>query len=424
MRPVDVLQVTGGQDHGARFGLRGSSATIGRGPVMDVVLTDPRVSRRHARLRVDGARLLVEDLASTGGTAVNGATIAEPTALAAGDRLTLGGTELTVLWTPTGSLAPAPREETAPAVARPAPAPRPSPAPRRDPAPAAAVAAPPMARPQVLLPIACLVLAGFALLATWMPALADASGTDSIWSLEPSGLRLQAISAALLTGLTAGLWLSRVHGGPRVAPVAALAGATAIGGGLVAGLPLFLAALDLPGVSSRAGLGLLALTGIAIAACALAGLLLDQVASTPRQPDPAGVLVLAGGGAAGSLLAAAACPLTWVSTGDTGIGGLSDGLAAGGWLLPLCLAVAAGCALTVAVARAGGGRRAVHLAVGTTTLAATAATFTTGAAIGLRGYQMEAGLSLALAGTAVAAVSTVIGTGTLLLGTPEGPAAT
>ena len=424
MQPVDVLQVTGGQDHGARFGLRGSSATIGRGPVMDVVLTDPRVSRRHARVRVDGARLLVEDLASTGGTAVNGATIAEPTALAAGDRLTLGGTELTVLWTPTGSLAPAAREEPAPALARPAPPPRPSPTPHRDPAPAAPAADPPMARPGALLPAACLVLAGFALLATWMPALADASGTDSLWSLEPSGLRLQAISAALLTGLTAGLWLSRVHVGPRVAPSAALAGATAIGGGLVAGLPLFLAALDLPGVSSRAGLGLLALAGIAIAACALAGLLLDRAAAAPRTPDPAGVLVLAGGGAAGSLLAAAACPLTWVSTGGTGIGGLSDGLAAGGWLLPLCLAVAAGCALTVAVARAGGDRRAVHLAVGTTVLAAAAATFATGAAIGLRGYRMEAGLSLALAGTAVAAVSTVIGTGTLLLGTPEDTAAT
>ena len=67
------------------------------GPVLDVVLTDPRVSRRHARVRIDGARLVVEDLASTDGVAVNGARIEEPTTLSAGDRLTMGGTELTVL---------------------------------------------------------------------------------------------------------------------------------------------------------------------------------------------------------------------------------------------------------------------------------------------------------------------------------------
>lgn len=100
---VDVLVVTAGRDHGARFGLRGSSATIGRGPVMDVVLNDPRVSRRHARIGIEGARLLIEDLGSTGGTAVNGTVIAEPTTLALGDRIEVGGTQLTVVWTPASS---------------------------------------------------------------------------------------------------------------------------------------------------------------------------------------------------------------------------------------------------------------------------------------------------------------------------------
>lgn len=53
---------------------------------MDIVLTDSPVSRRHARLRIDGGLLLVEDLASGRGTAVNGAVIDEPTSLALGDR--------------------------------------------------------------------------------------------------------------------------------------------------------------------------------------------------------------------------------------------------------------------------------------------------------------------------------------------------
>lgn len=419
--PVDVLQVTGGQDHGARFGLRGSSATIGRGPVMDVVLTDPRVSRRHARVRVQGARLLVEDLASGSGIAVNGTPISEPTALAAGDRLTIGATEITVLWTPTGSREPAPREP-APAPARPmaVPAPRrPDPAPATVPAPAA-----PLARAEVLLPVVCLILVGFGLLALAMPALRDSSGTDSIWTLEPSGLRVQALLAALVTAVAAALWLWQALGGPRPDAVPALAGATALGGGLITGLPLLLAALDLPGVSARAGLGLLVFSGVAIAACALAGLV-GHAGPPARLPeDPTGATVLAGGGVAGSVLAAVACPMTWISAGDLSLGGLSDGLAAGGRLLPLVLAVAGGCVLTLAVGRAGAARRAQQLAVATTALSAATATYATAAAIGLRSYQMEAGLSLALAGTAIAFVTILVGTATLVLDRAEaGPRA-
>ncbi len=46
---------------------------------MDIVLTDPRVSRRHAVVRLEGTALTVEDLGSSAGTAVNGTTIAGPT---------------------------------------------------------------------------------------------------------------------------------------------------------------------------------------------------------------------------------------------------------------------------------------------------------------------------------------------------------
>ena len=88
--PVEVLEVTGGQDQGARFALLGSEATIGRGPAMDMVLTDTEVSHRHARLRVEGEALLVEDLGSGPGTTVNGVPVVAPTAVAMGDRVALG----------------------------------------------------------------------------------------------------------------------------------------------------------------------------------------------------------------------------------------------------------------------------------------------------------------------------------------------
>ena len=119
---------------------------------MDIVLTDSRVSRRHARVRIDGARLLGGDLASSSGTAVNGVVIDEPTSLALGDQLVVGGTELTVVWTPTGSLPPrahAPRTPGRGGALR-----------RRRPRTGASGGGAPAARPALLLPIACLAAGG------------------------------------------------------------------------------------------------------------------------------------------------------------------------------------------------------------------------------------------------------------------------
>lgn len=96
----DVFEVIGGRDGGARHAIAGDDARIGRDPSADIVLTDPRVSRRHARVWVDAGLLMIEDLDSTGGTAVNGRRIARPTALQTGDVLTLGATDMRVLWAP------------------------------------------------------------------------------------------------------------------------------------------------------------------------------------------------------------------------------------------------------------------------------------------------------------------------------------
>ena len=46
--------------------------SIGRGPGNDVVLTDLRVSRRHAELRIADGGYEIVDVGSRGGTYVNG----------------------------------------------------------------------------------------------------------------------------------------------------------------------------------------------------------------------------------------------------------------------------------------------------------------------------------------------------------------
>jgi hypothetical protein len=71
-------------------------ARLGRAPDNDVVLEGDTVSRYHAEVRWHGSRWLVYDLASTNGTAVDGALVrGEPLPLAPGASLRLGDRELT-----------------------------------------------------------------------------------------------------------------------------------------------------------------------------------------------------------------------------------------------------------------------------------------------------------------------------------------
>jgi FHA domain len=63
----------------------------------DVVLSDPKVSSRHARFRaLEDGGLEVEDLESTNGTHVAGARIDGVTALSDGETVRIGATEFTV----------------------------------------------------------------------------------------------------------------------------------------------------------------------------------------------------------------------------------------------------------------------------------------------------------------------------------------
>jgi pSer/pThr/pTyr-binding forkhead associated (FHA) protein len=55
-----------------------------------VWIESPTVSRRHARIVVEGGRAILEDLASKNGTFLRGERIARPTPLSDGDEIRLG----------------------------------------------------------------------------------------------------------------------------------------------------------------------------------------------------------------------------------------------------------------------------------------------------------------------------------------------
>jgi pSer/pThr/pTyr-binding forkhead associated (FHA) protein len=65
---------------------------IGRDVNNDVVVNDAEVSRTHARLTLQGDGYLVEDLASTNGTFINGQRLTTPRLLRSGDMLGMGET--------------------------------------------------------------------------------------------------------------------------------------------------------------------------------------------------------------------------------------------------------------------------------------------------------------------------------------------
>ncbi len=57
---------------GSRFPLGDAVVTIGRADDCELVIDDPRVSRRHAEIRPSGPDYVLVDLGSTNGTLVNG----------------------------------------------------------------------------------------------------------------------------------------------------------------------------------------------------------------------------------------------------------------------------------------------------------------------------------------------------------------
>jgi DNA-binding NtrC family response regulator len=79
-----------------------AETTIGRSPSCEIPLPeDGKLSRRHARLRVKDGQVLLCDLGSRNGTAVNGDLIASEVVLRPGDRVQVG--ETTLLFEPPGA---------------------------------------------------------------------------------------------------------------------------------------------------------------------------------------------------------------------------------------------------------------------------------------------------------------------------------
>ena len=63
---------------------------VGREPDAGIWLASPKVSRRHARVTVEGMRATIEDLSSKNGTSVRGERISAPVALEPGDEIEIG----------------------------------------------------------------------------------------------------------------------------------------------------------------------------------------------------------------------------------------------------------------------------------------------------------------------------------------------
>jgi len=84
------LMMRSGPNPGKTFTLSKSEIVIGRDINVDVIVNTAEVSRRHARLYLDGSVYVVEDLGSTNGTFVNGQRLTTPVSLRSGDIIMLG----------------------------------------------------------------------------------------------------------------------------------------------------------------------------------------------------------------------------------------------------------------------------------------------------------------------------------------------
>jgi predicted component of type VI protein secretion system len=90
MAAVYRLIIRSGPSAGKVYDIEQNELTIGRDLNNEVVISDPEVSRRHARLYLQGPNYVLEDLVSTNGTFVNGQRLMGPYVLRPGEVITLG----------------------------------------------------------------------------------------------------------------------------------------------------------------------------------------------------------------------------------------------------------------------------------------------------------------------------------------------
>lgn len=87
------LKIMNGGFEGMTYDLEGQEIVIGRNPTTDITLLDEGISREHAMVLYseEAAAFVIEDLASTNGTQVNGKRVRSST-LAEGDEIRIGTT--------------------------------------------------------------------------------------------------------------------------------------------------------------------------------------------------------------------------------------------------------------------------------------------------------------------------------------------
>ena len=87
-----AMVVIHGEELGRKYDLESDEMLIGRSSKADVQVDQDSVSRHHAKVRVDGTRITVEDMGSTNGTLVNDEHIEDTHRLRNGDLVKIGRT--------------------------------------------------------------------------------------------------------------------------------------------------------------------------------------------------------------------------------------------------------------------------------------------------------------------------------------------
>lgn len=94
---MPALLLLTGPSAGLRIEVK-EEAVVGRSPSCQIALEDAKVSRRHARIRVEEGQTRISDLGSRNGTVVNGERVEGEAILLPGDRVQVGDT--TILYQP------------------------------------------------------------------------------------------------------------------------------------------------------------------------------------------------------------------------------------------------------------------------------------------------------------------------------------
>ena len=101
-----AMRFISGKYQGGEFPLPpNSEIVVGRSSDLDMVLVEDMVSRRHAKITVNGDTVTIQDLGSTNGTFVNGERIERMT-LTDGDRVLIGTSIIKLVTTDGPAIAP------------------------------------------------------------------------------------------------------------------------------------------------------------------------------------------------------------------------------------------------------------------------------------------------------------------------------